>query len=82
MTNEDLEKEKYNIAEFKEEEFGCVYRPPQNSEPIAQNATVGVKFSNDIFLMKSFLDQQKIEYKEEELEDSPMGKGFRIKRDK
>ncbi len=58
-----------------------VYKPPNDDECKAQNATLGVKFSNDIFLMRSFLDKQGIEYKEEDLDDSPMGKGIRIKRD-
>lgn len=60
----------------------CVYSPPENKGKCeAQNVTVGFKFSKDVFLMRSFLDAQKIEYKEEDLEDSPMGKGIRIKRD-
>ena len=59
-----------------------IYKPVQYPGPIAQNATVGVKFSRDVFLMKSFLDQWKIEYKLEDLEDGPMGLGLRIKRDK
>lgn len=59
-----------------------VYCPPENKRKCeALNATVGFKFSNDVFLLKSFLDAQKIEYKEEELDDSCVGKGIRIKRD-
>lgn len=71
------------IEEFNEVEFvDGVYRPTQHDKPIVQNATLGVKFSNDIFLLRSFLDQRGIEYKEEELDDSPFGKGIRIKREK
>ena len=58
------------------------HTPPQEKwEPKAQDARLAVKFSRDIFLLKSFLDQRKIPYKEEELDDSPFGKGIRIKRD-
>lgn len=72
MRNENEEKEMINM----------VYRPPnQSPEPLAQKSTLGVKFSNDVFLLRSFLDQRKIEYKEEELDDSPFGKGIRIKRE-
>lgn len=58
-----------------------IYTPPTDCpEPL--KTTFGVKFSNDAFLMRSYLDQQGIAYKEEELDDSPFGKGIRIKRDK
>ena len=58
-----------------------IYKPEITADCQAKNATLGVKFSKDIFLMRSFLDQRKIPYKEEDLEDGPMGKGIRIKRD-
>ena len=58
-----------------------VYTPENNNLCKAVDAKMGVRFSNDIFLMRSFLDQRGIEYKEEELDDSPFGKGIRIKRD-
>jgi hypothetical protein len=77
----ELEKLKYNIADFKEVSPGnMVYRPDSGNECTAQNVTLGVKFSNDVYLHKSFLDQQKIDYKEEELEDTPNGRCLRIKR--
>lgn len=57
-----------------------IYKPvEQPSEPT--KAIFGVKFSNDIFLMKSFLDQKNIEYKDEDLEMTPLGLAHRIKRD-
>lgn len=65
-----------------EENYDLIYKPLENWEPKALPATIGVKFSNDIFLMKSFLDQHKIEYKESDLDYSPFGKGIRIKRSK
>ena len=58
-----------------------IYKP-DNTEPQLQNATIGVKFCQDTFLMRSFLDQHKIPYKEEELEDGPLGKGIRLKKEK
>ncbi|HUD01379.1 MAG TPA: hypothetical protein VMR37_03570 [Rhabdochlamydiaceae bacterium] len=57
-----------------------VYRPPNSSEPKVQKATLGVKFSDDIFLLESFLKKRKIPYKQSDLEDSPFGRGIRIKR--
>jgi hypothetical protein len=47
---------------------------------LVQPATLGVKFSNDIFLLRSFLEKRNIPYKEEELENTPLGKAIRIKR--
>jgi hypothetical protein len=48
--------------------------------PIARNATPGAKFSDDIMLLESFLKQFDVEYDESELEQTPYGKGLRIKR--
>lgn len=58
-----------------------IYRPENYQGPIAQDAKIGVKFSNDIFLLESFLKQFNVEYKQEDLVDSPFGRGVRIKRD-
>lgn len=58
-----------------------IWKLPQNSEPIAKDAKIGYKFSKDIFLLESFLKQKNISYNPNELEDSPFGKGIRIKRD-
>lgn len=58
-----------------------IYRPANDPGLIAQKATVGVKFCQDTYLMKSFLDQRKIEYKIEDLEDGPLGLCLRIKKD-
>jgi len=41
-----------------------IYIPLQNKGKfIYQKATLGVKFSNDIFLLRSFLDLKGISYK-------------------
>ncbi len=58
------------------------YKPDNPGPTIAQNATLAVKFCNDIFLSKLFLNQRNIDYKIEDLEDGPWGLGIRIKRDK
>ena len=71
----------YSTCEFKQEGSDLVYRPPNPpNEPIAQNSTIGVKFCQDIILLKSFLDQKEIEYDIEDLEKTPFGLGLRIKR--
>jgi len=57
-----------------------IYRPDNYPGPVAHNATLGVKFSNDILLLESFLIQQKIEYKPEDLEKTPFGLALRIKK--
>ena len=63
--------------------YGLIYTPPDSKEPPkCENATLGVKFSTDIFLSEGFLKQQKIPYKIEDLEVGPLGLCFRIRRDK
>ena len=57
-----------------------IYKPENSPGPSAQNATIGVKFSNDIFISESKLKDWNIEYKQEDLEDGPFGKMLRIKR--
>lgn len=58
-----------------------VYKPPNPiDEPIAKNATLGVKFSQDIFVFKSALDKLNIDYKLEDLEMISMGLALRIKK--
>jgi hypothetical protein len=80
----DLEEYKKALERMKKcgEEMSNIYRPPNYDGPGAIEATIGVKFCDDIFLLKSFLDAKGIEYKEEELEDGPYGKGLRIKKEK
>lgn len=56
--------------------------PGHKGEPIVVAATMGVKFSNDIILLKSYLDQWKVEYDESDLEMTPFGLGHRIKRER
>ncbi len=59
-----------------------IYKPPVSYGLNAEITTMGVKFCNDTFLLKSFLDQNEIVYKLEELEMSPLGLGLRIKKNK
>lgn len=46
------------------------------NDPVVQNATVGMKFSQKTILLKSFLDQHKIPYEESELTETPCGLGI------
>ena len=57
-----------------------IYKPPVSPETQSQKVTMGVKFCNDIFLSEQFLKDKKIEYQESDLEDTPMGRCARIKR--
>ena len=57
-----------------------IYIPPK-SDCKAQNTTLGVKFCTDTILLESFLKQHNIQYEQSDLEDTPMGRGYRMKRD-
>lgn len=65
-----------------DESYGFNYNPENLEYEQPLKSTLGYKFSGDIFLLRSFLDKHGIEYKEEDLEDSPIGRGIRIKREK
>jgi hypothetical protein len=43
--------------------------------------TVGVKFSDGIFLLQSFLDKFKIQYDESNLETTPFGLAHRVEKE-
>lgn len=58
------------------------YKPGHYEGMKCVNATLAFKFSNDIFLARSFLIKKNIPFKEEDLEDGPWGRGLRVKRDK
>lgn len=65
------------MSNFNESDF--IYKPiEEESKPL--QSTFGVKFCNDIFLLESFLKQRKIQYNEEDLENTPMGRAIRIKK--
>lgn len=68
------------MVEYNEWKEGFIYKPKICGEKPLK-ATLGVKFCQDTFLLKSFLDQMKIEYKIEELEKTPLGLALRIKKD-
>lgn len=40
-----------------------------------------VKFSRNITFCESFLKKHNIEYKDEDLEDTPLGRGYVVRRD-
>ncbi len=49
-----------------------IYIPPKSDEP-PQKPTFGVKFSNDIFLSKTWLDDHNISYEPGDIEQTPLG---------
>lgn len=60
--------------------YELIYKPP-NTELKPCEPTVGVKFSNDIFIHPSLLDKWNIKYEKSDLEDNPVfGKALRIKK--
>jgi len=69
--------EEFNQAEF----INCVYKPSGEFKPKAIPGKMGVKFSKNVFLLKSFLDKNNISYEAEDLEETPFGPGIIIKRD-
>ena len=77
----DADASYMNDEEFNTWKESLIYKPPANGEAKALNATLTVKFSNSIFISKQKCDEWKIPYKEEELENTFMGKCLRIKRD-
>lgn len=40
-----------------------------------------VKFSNNITFLESYLKQNNIPYEQEDLEDTPLGRGYVVRRD-
>ncbi len=62
--------------------YELIYKPPQsNEEPKVFDAKVGYKFARDMVLLESFLIKQGIPYKVEDLEETPYGLGYVIRRD-
>lgn len=56
-----------------------IYIPPEGSVDLTPS-TIGVKFSNDTFLMEAYLKHHAIEYDEKDLEEAPFGRCLRIKK--
>ena len=57
-----------------------VYKPPINEEIEPIKSTIKVNFCNDIFLNESWLIKNNIKHEENDLESTPLGKCYRIKR--
>ena len=57
-----------------------IYKPSSNKAP-DNTPTVYVKFSNNIYIDEVFLNQFNISYTDDDLEDTPLGKRFVIRRD-
>ncbi len=58
-----------------------IYKPPSDEEIEAKKATLGVKFSNDIFLSEAWLIKMNVAYTPEDIEQTPLGPCARIKRE-
>lgn len=61
------------------EEQNFCYFPPKSPKQY-EKSTCGVKFCNDTYLTESFLKQNEIDYSPSDLEDSPLGLVYRIKK--
>lgn len=58
-----------------------VYKPPTDKEIEDKKATLGAKFSNDVFLTEAWLIKMNVQYEQSDLEQTPLGPCARIKRD-
>jgi hypothetical protein len=57
-----------------------IYNPDEtDEEPIA--STLGMKFSQNIYLSEYFLKQINIQYSQDDLIDTPLGRAYEIKRE-
>ena len=65
-----------------EETAKLIYKPPTTEEVEAKKATLGVKFSNDLFLTESWLIKMNVQYEQSDLEQTPFGMAHRIRKDK
>jgi len=57
-----------------------IYKPPETQNTV-QESKFYIKFSKNITLLESFLIQNKIQYEQEELEDTALGRGVIIRID-
>jgi hypothetical protein len=57
-----------------------IYIPPDSNEKEPEKITLGVKFSQNIYVSPSVLDKWNIKYDDSDLEDGPCGKCAVIKR--
>jgi hypothetical protein len=65
-----------------DDEPKLVHKPPDDDWKKVKGATLGVKFSNDVFLSESFLVRRSIQYEQSDLEMTPFGMCHRLKKDK
>ena len=56
-----------------------IYNPEWATQQV-QKGTIGVKFANDVFIMEAYLKDSGIEYKPEDLEMTPLGLAYRVKK--
>ena len=69
--------EEQSVRNLTGEPHGLIYRPPNYEEPIAQKATLGVKFANNTFIHQSVFEKFCIKVPDDvELDNSFMGLGL------
>lgn len=56
-----------------------IYKPPNGDEFKAIKGSIGVRFSNDVFLTEAWLIKMNVKYDQSELEQTPFGMCARIK---
>ncbi len=56
-------------------------KPSKELEEYHQQSRIYVKFSRNISFSESFLKKHNIEYKAEDLEDTPLGRCYVVRRD-
>jgi hypothetical protein len=79
------EKAKEMFPDKNELECECkmsdfLYKPPQTVK-LHEEPKMYVKFSRNITILESYLKDNNVEYSQENLEDTPLGKGYVIRRD-
>ena len=59
--------------------YDFIYKPPENVLP--EDSKMYVKFARNITFLESYLKQKNIKYAPSDLEDTPLGRGYVIRRD-
>jgi len=72
----------YMSSEHQKISENLIYKKPTDEEIECKKATLGVKFSNDVFLSEAWLIKMNVSYELEDIEQTPLGPCARIKRGK
>ena len=59
---------------------GFIYKPVEIQEH-PEESKIYVKFSKNITFLESFLKQKNTPYEQSDLEDTPLGRGYVIRKD-